>query len=189
MAIFVTSDLHLNHAGVIEMGRKFNSVQEHNEFIISEINKVVGKDDLFYILGDVLFGSFKELKKWIPLINGRKVLILGNHDRRTIGEYKSAGFIEVYNHPVYYSRHLILSHEPAIEAFNNPYVYNVHGHIHFNDLDLPNFINVNIELTNYKPVSLTEIEEKVSGLVKSRRETFGKEWYYNYYRKENKNGK
>ena len=185
MAIYVVSDLHLNHKNIINMGRPFETLQEHNDYVIEEYNKVVGKDDLVYILGDVGFSPVQDLKLLIPRLNGRKVLILGNHDKQKIGEYRNMGFIEVYDHPVYYSSHLILSHEPVREALNNPYVFNVHGHLHFNILDLPNYINVNTELINYKPISLVKLEEYAAKRIKSRRENFGQEWYFEYYKKSN----
>ena len=60
MGIYVISDLHLNHKNIVNMGRPFETLQEHNDYVIEEYNKVVGKDDLVYILGDVGFSPVKE---------------------------------------------------------------------------------------------------------------------------------
>lgn len=185
MAIYVTSDLHFNHPGILKLSRgQFKTVQEHNDYIINKYNSVVGKDDLVYILGDLGFTPLKDLKPLISRLNGRKVLILGNHDKGTIGEYRAMGFIEVYNHPVYYSNDIILSHEPVKEAFDNPYVFNVHGHLHRSKLSLNNYINVNIEETDFLPVSLKDLQEQLEQKTKSRRETFNTEWYSNFYQKD-----
>jgi len=186
MAIWVTSDFHFNHKNVINMGRKFDTIEQHNNYIVDQFNSVVGKDDLVYVLGDVGFTPLKDVKTWVSRLNGRKVLILGNHDKGRIGEYRSMGFIEVLTHPFYYSDQIILSHLPLRECLNNPYCINVHGHLHFNYLELPNFFNCNIDMNNYKPVNIKVYEELARKYCKEnnkekRFETFGQEWYYNYY--------
>jgi len=181
--IWVTADLHLNHQGILKTCRKFNSIEEHNEYIIQQYNSVVGKDDLVYILGDCLWTPLAKGADLIKRLNGRKILVLGNHDKGNVNEYKSIGFIDAVPSPYFYSRDIILSHEPAFEAYNNPYAFNVHGHLHQSVVDLPNFINVNIELCDYKPVSLREIQEKVRQKTISRQESFGKEWYYPFFKR------
>ena len=180
--IWVTSDLHFNHPGILRMSRpQFASIEEHNEYIIKKHNEKVGKDDLVYILGDIGFTPIKALAPLIRRLNGRKILILGNHDKGTVGEYRAMGFIEVYDHPVFFSNEIILSHEPCQEAYNNPYVFNIHGHTHLNSLKSNNYINVCLEKTNYKPLDLKSLQENIRKQVKSRKESFGKEWYYNLY--------
>lgn len=180
--IWVTSDLHFNHPGILKMSRsQFSAVEEHNEYIIKKYNEKVGKDDLVYILGDIGFSPLKQLAPLIQRLNGRKILIRGNHDRGTTGEYIAMGFIEVYDHPVYFSNEIILSHEPCMEAYNNPYVFNIHGHTHLRSLILDNYINICPEQTNYEPVDLKALQQELRQKVKSRRESFTKEWYYNLY--------
>lgn len=180
--IWATSDLHFNHPGILRMSRsRFSSIEEHNEYIIKKYNEKVGKDDLVYILGDIGFTPLKDLAPLIKRLNGRKILILGNHDKGVIGEYYAMGFIEVYDHPIYFSNEIILSHEPCQEALNNPYVFNIHGHTHMRDLVLDNYINICPEKTNYEPVDLKHIQSEIKDETKSRRERFGKEWYYNLY--------
>ena len=181
MGIYVTSDLHFNHTNILKMGRPFATIEEHNNYIIDQFNSVVGKDDLVYILGDLGFTPLKNLEPLVRRLNGRKILVLGNHDKGKIGEYRNMGFIEVYDHPVYFSWATILSHSPLKEAFDNPYVFNVHGHLHNSTLKLNHFINVNCELNDYKPLDLKKIDEKNRVKAKSRRENFGDEWYYQYY--------
>ena len=179
MAIWVTSDLHFNHKNIIQLCRpQFESIEEHNQLIVDNYNSVVGKDDLVYILGDVGFTPASALETWVHQLNGRKVLIVGNHDKLTDGEYRKMGFIEVYRHPVYFSTRIILSHCPVQEAHDNPYVYNVHGHIHKGKLDLPNYINVNTENHNFFPLELKKIDEQVAATnPPNRYQRYGTEWY------------
>lgn len=185
MSIYVTSDLHFNHLGILRTCRpQFKTVEEHNEFVIKNYNSVVGKDDLVYILGDLGFTPIKDLKPLVSRLNGRKILVLGNHDKGTVGEYRAMGFIEVYDHPLYYSKNIILSHEPIKEALDNPYVYNIHGHLHKSKLKLPNYININIDETDFLPVSLKKLQLYVNDNTKTRREAFMAEWYAEYYQKD-----
>ena len=185
MAIWVCADLHLQDKKIIATCRKqFKSIQEHDEYVIKCYNSVVGKDDLVYILGDV---AFKPASTAIPLLkrlNGRKVLITGNHDRLTDNEYRSAGFIDVIHHPFYYNDNIILSHIPVRECFGAIHVINVHGHLHCHILDLPNFFNVNVELNGFMPVNICVFEEIARRLCPSNRwQPYGSEWYNDFYKK------
>ena len=189
MAIWVCSDLHLQHKRIIEMCRtQFKTIQEHDQYVISQYNSVVGPDDLVYILGDACFTPKETGGKLLKQLNGRKILVTGNHDKFTDNEYRSMGFIDVIHHPIYYNNNIILSHIPTMECFNSPYVINVHGHVHGHILNLPNFFNVNVELTNYLPINITVFEEKAQQLCSRYRwQPFGKEWYNDYYKKVEQN--
>lgn len=81
MTWFSTSDLHFGHARIIELaGRPFSSVEEMNEALIDNWNSKVGPRDLTFIHGDVCMGKRDESVPLIGRLNGRKVLITGNHD-------------------------------------------------------------------------------------------------------------
>ena len=71
--IWVTADLHLNHQGILKTCRKFNSIEEHNEYIIQQYNSVVGKDDLVYILGDCLWAPLTKGADLIRRLNGSAI--------------------------------------------------------------------------------------------------------------------
>ena len=184
MAIWVCADLHLQDKQINEFcAQKFNSVEEHDKYVIDRYNSVVGKDDLVYILGDVGFRPTNVLATLVRQLNGRKILIVGNHDQLNDTEYKNMGFIEVIRHPVYYNNNIILSHIPCLEAYDNPYVINVHGHLHNNALDLDNFFNVNVEMNDFLPINIKVFEEIANKMcLKTRWERFGSEWYYAFYK-------
>lgn len=76
---FFTSDTHFNHQ-LIAQDRKFNSIEEHDNFIIDVWNKTVSKKDLVYHLGDFCFGGHHLVRKIRAKLNGKIILILGNHD-------------------------------------------------------------------------------------------------------------
>lgn len=187
MSIYVTSDWHFNHKNIVSLCRpQFSSIEEHNDCIAQRFNEVVGKDDLVYVLGDVGFTPASKLAPIIRQLNGRKILLIGNHDVLKDSEYLSMGFIEVVRHPIYYSTNIILSHIPVKEAYDNPWVYNIHGHLHNGALDLPNFINANVENWDYRPVDLKKLEaDIVPNCRKTRFEPYKTEWYAAFEQKKN----
>lgn len=72
------ADLHLGHVNMA-MKRGFATVEEHDEYIISQWNSVVKKQDLTWILGDVTMESAKSYPL-LARLNGMKKVVLGNHD-------------------------------------------------------------------------------------------------------------
>jgi len=87
--IFFTSDTHFGHENIIEFtDRPWNSIEEHDEVLINNINTVVGRRDFLYHLGDFCFGptAAKQItfaREILTKINCKNIhLILGNHDPR-----------------------------------------------------------------------------------------------------------
>lgn len=75
----ITSDTHFGHGNIIKYcNRKFNSVSQMDDYIIKSWNETAGKDDTVIHLGDVSFHP----DKYINNLNGRIILIAGNHDNR-----------------------------------------------------------------------------------------------------------
>lgn len=159
---FVFSDPHFNHAKIIEVAhRPFKNVEEMNRTIIDRYNKVIGKHDVCYWLGDIIMyeTSQKKIKQIISSMHGHKFLILGNHDRgHSIEWWKECGFDWVSKDAIYDAKnYIMLSHEPLPEFGNLQKIVNYHGHIHTNGYDFKNHqhcINVCVEMTDYKPVPL-----------------------------------
>lgn len=190
---YVTADLHFNHRGIIPFERhQFKDIKEHDEYIIRSLNKVLKPGDNLYILGDIGFrenGSLAPISECIRRIEcARKILIMGNHDHFSEIEARAMGFDEVYKHPIYYESKdapgmIILSHRPVREAYDNPYVINVHGHVHGGEIDLPNYYNVNIHMTKYHLHPMRMFENIATRTCKSRQERFPNEWYADFEKK------
>ncbi len=162
MAKFVFSDPHFNSERIISLGhRPFKDVYDMNKTLIRNYNSVVGKQDICYWLGDVMYDASKEkVANILRQLRGRKYLIMGNHDRgHSETWWLSCGFDKVFSHPIYDAEnYIILSHEPLEEFGNTPPIANIHGHIHIQPYDFSNHaqcINVCVEKTGYKPVPLS----------------------------------
>ena len=79
MKRYVISDTHFNHSRILEYcQRPFDNVEEMNEVIINNWNKVINEDDIVYVLGDFCFGNKTMLKEIVSSLKGRKILICGN---------------------------------------------------------------------------------------------------------------
>lgn len=82
MSILFCSDTHFHHKNVIRYSsRPFSSVEEMNEALINNWNKVVNPGDTVYHLGDFALCSLTQLEKILARLNGEIHIITGNHDK------------------------------------------------------------------------------------------------------------
>lgn len=158
MKHFVYADPHFNHENIINLvERPFKSIDEMNELLIKNFNEVVAKDDKVFILGDFGFASLEDMKLLVARLNGYKILILGNHDRKKPRNWwLQVGFDEVHKEPILIRNQFILSHEPIEMSKDMPY-FNVHGHIHQYQVEDGKHFNVCVEQTGYRPVKVDKL--------------------------------
>lgn len=87
--IFLTSDTHYNHPNIAskncsnwESGyRQFNSLKEHNQTIVAEINRIVQPNDVLYHMGDWSFGGIGSIWEFRKQLNCKNIhFMIGNHD-------------------------------------------------------------------------------------------------------------
>ena len=152
--IFVISDLHLGHKNMATK-RGFDSVEEHDNFIISQWNKVVLKKDTVWILGDITMEKSAPYQL-LDKLNGYKKVVLGNHDQPQHSK-KLLNYVNSVCGMTKY-KGLILSHCPIhereLEIFG---CKNIHGHVHEKSLDDSRYINVSCEAVNYTPVPIDSL--------------------------------
>jgi calcineurin-like phosphoesterase family protein len=78
MAILYCGDTHFSHNNILKYcNRPFQSIEEHDEILIQNWNKVVHNNDIVYFLGDF---AWKTPDIFLKKLNGSIVLIKGNHD-------------------------------------------------------------------------------------------------------------
>jgi calcineurin-like phosphoesterase family protein len=124
--------------------------------MVERWNAVVNPSDKVYHLGDVAFR--KEHLSILARLNGSKRLILGNHD---IFDFK---YYKPYFKTIYAMRKLedvLLTHIPIHPQQLERFKLNIHGHLHHKVLDDLRFVNVCVEQTNYAPVELSVILERI----------------------------
>ena len=159
--IWIVSDTHFNHKRIIEYAsRPFDNIIQMNKTLVKNWNELVKKEDKVFHLGDIGFGTTEEMQKFFQNMNGYKILIRGNHDKRfSDGALRKIGFSEIYKYPIIIQEFYMLSHAPLFLNNAMPYV-NIHGHIHEKSIIGANYINACVEHTNYKPINFNSIKKK-----------------------------
>ena len=128
------ADMHFGHENIIAYdNRPFMTAAEMDEEMITRWNSAVGPDDLTWILGDFCTDGPERWEEILHRLNGRKALILGNHDdRETVRQVKNC-FEDItdYCEITDGEHHVVLCHYPVL-AFRDHYFGWVHlyGHVH-----------------------------------------------------------
>lgn len=158
------SDTHFFHENIIQYcGRPFKDAEFMNEMLIENWNKVVKPQDKIYHLGDVACGyggDDKVLGNLLRRLNGKKRLVLGNHDNaKSVALQTHFEKIEMW--VGFHNEGFTCTHVPYILHHLRDGVFNVHGHVHNNSLNNPHYFNVCVECIDYTPVSMDVILDKI----------------------------
>jgi len=166
---FFTADQHFgahHHASKYRDG--FDSVDDMDRCFINEWNRWVPEDGHTFILGDFSMSKGEKTSEILSLLNGRKYLVIGNHDKglnlrnkdyfewvKPYHEQKMCVDDSVYR--------LIMSHYP-FRSWNKMHYgsWNLHGHCHNNLSRAPCQLDVGVDSAKYllglwKPFSLSEV--------------------------------
>jgi calcineurin-like phosphoesterase family protein len=178
-----TSDWHFGHRNVINYcDRPWNHINDMDKDLVDRWNATVQPQDTVYFLGDFAF-NWKKPEEISPLLNGRKILVAGNHDKcfSMSGEishekekrYLGMGWAEVHQIlkiNLKDSTRALLSHLPYLDNHSKEYDIRykkqrpirgeedvlIHGHHHCKYLKKDNKIDVGID-NNFKLLSEDEI--------------------------------
>ena len=148
--------------------RPFTSTAQMNDTIIENINALVKPEDHLYCLGDVAMkpSGLRQVSK-ITCRNLR--LVFGNHDVKWEACHK-AGFKKIMAYRVI--DNILFSHIPVHPGSMGRFRANVHGHTHSQPSYPPTksgemvqpYLNISVEQTDYKPVSLGWIIKRINDL-------------------------
>lgn len=151
--VFIISDLHLGHKSMA-LHRGFSSVEEHDETIVRNWNNVVGKRDLVKILGDITMEKATHYPM-LDLLNGRKQVVGGNHDKAT----HMRELLKYVDSVVGMERYkgCFLTHCPIHPSELERVKYNLHGHVHEKSLPDSRYINTSCEALGYIPIEFKKL--------------------------------
>ena len=173
MTTYVTSDLHFSHKNIAtfcpQTRGHFESVDHMNESMIEMWNNKVESEDLVYILGDVAFCNGFNAAGYIRRLNGRKILIQGNHDVKTLKDVNFRNsFEEVHNYLEvnYEGAKFVMCHYPIFDhngAGRGSIM--LHGHRHGNPTNIPGRImDVGYDATGEIVYSLDRIIKRMESV-------------------------
>lgn len=173
MITHFTSDPHYGHHNIIAYcNRPYANVQEMNADLIARYNSVVPKDGVCLWAGDSFFCEDWEAREIMRQLNGRKILVVGNHDRKPY-RLASFGFELFTNQLVLRIRNRVVrvSHYPYTDTrfpHRCPKMQKdellIHGHTHSTNVVQDNMIHVGVDAWDYKPATLAEIEQIVEAM-------------------------
>lgn len=168
MKTFLISDTHFHHKNILsfkdkfgQVLRPFSTVEEMNETMINNWNKVVSSTNKVYHLGDIAMCSFSKLKEIFDRLNGTKVLIKGNHDNLKLSQYAQL-FKDVRSY--HQLDKFILSHIPLHPDALYRWKANIHGHTHQRNYQDLRYFNVSVENINYTPMDFELIRTSYADL-------------------------
>ena len=172
MANWYTADTHFGHENVIaHCVRPFRSTSHMDSILIENMWKVVGPEDVLWIIGDFAFGPAAKdedylLRTFEQLPGKEKHLVIGNHDGPHTRElpWYSVGLLAVEPDGSF-KQNNTLCHYPMI-TWNHARrgALQLFGHVHGNWRGSRNSVNVGVDVWDFTPISFADVERRARGL-------------------------
>lgn len=139
-----------------------------NETLIEKWNSCITPSDTIIHFGDFFMGRAEDIQPILSRLNGRIILLRGNHDySKRVAEYEKGGVIvKDIEYISYKGLYFICSHIPignkeCMEHLigANGEIWNLHGHTHQNTNfgEVPHTYHVGVDSHNMMPISLKEV--------------------------------
>ena len=166
--IYLTSDLHIGHENIGKFRKNVDSPGENEAWLADYWDNTVRKRDIVWIMGDACFTE--EGLDWYAARPGKKYLVAGNHDDLHMSKYLEVfedvrGFVKKWG--------FWLSHAP-IHPQELRGRQNIHGHLHYQTIDDPRYINVccdHLFETTGKPFITLQEVRKYFGRIDNEQKT------------------
>lgn len=153
---WVTADHHFGHKNILTFTqRPWKTIEEHDEGLIELWNARVVAGDEVYVVGDFSFQDKWWMAKILKRLNGRKHLILGNHDgsktrQESLGGWETVKGIDTVDG-------VVLCHDALGWAIKNGWAQGwprmFCGHVHEGwRVCWGRFVNVGVDQWGYAPV-------------------------------------
>lgn len=184
-----TSDLHFGHARVLEH-RRFASLDDMHEILVTLWNEAVHPRDEVWILGDLALPPYEDSLPVASRTHGRKVLVPGNHAECWAGKghllWKAIGRQSLYTYlgdiaaivdsPMPHQiagESVHLSHFPFSADHTGRVRYPewrprdngqwlLHGHLHAMWRQHDREINVGVDAWSMRPVHVDQIADMIT---------------------------
>ena len=187
--VYFTSDTHFGHENIIRYcERPFRNAEEMNAELIRRWRETVPEDGIVFHLGDFAHGGSKLWNDILHALTGRKYLILGNHDMKSLHQ----GYMGQFEHVTQQmtikvgGQTIVLNHNPFL-CYGGSYrdVWQLFGHVHsglasHTGLDHPRLrmlftlqYDVGVDNNDFRPISFAEVKAKIEARVQAARAAAG----------------
>lgn len=168
MTIFFTADHHFFHKNIIKYcARPYSSIEEMNQSLIENWNKIVSSDDEVYHLGDFCFGDMGMVSSIRQQLSGKIHLIWGNHDSNQVRSYKGWESSNPYKEITLNKQKIVLFHY-GCRVWNGSSHGSLmlYGHSHGKLMGNSQSMDVGVDNCGFTPIDLDYIREKLQYLPK-----------------------
>lgn len=167
MKIYLISDTHFGHKNILKY---CNRPEDFEKKIIKAFGKIESCDLLIH-LGDFCMGRDNFHHDIIYRLSCKKVLVRGNHDKKSLNWYYDYWDFVCDSFSLnYFGKRILFSHIPQVPQ-KDLYDLNVHGHCHTNkpkprDDRVYDYYDetyhrlLSLEEQNYQPVLLNNFIKK-----------------------------
>ena len=187
--VWFTADTHFGHENIIRFcHRPFANAGEMNEELVRRWNETVPEDGVIFHLGDFCHGGSPLWNALLSRLNGRKFLILGNHDMKSLRQ----GYMDRFEHVTQQmtirvaGQAIVLNHNPFL-CYGGSYrdVWQLFGHVHSGPLShtgldhprlnmlFPLQYDVGVDNNDFRPVSFAEVKSNINAQVAAARLSAG----------------
>lgn len=180
--MWFTADQHFMHKNMYRedffasgFKRPWRTEAEGRKNIIERHNSVVGKDDWVIHGGDFAMISNSMQDKLRPIIeklNGRHILVLGNHDEIKPFKYIDMGFTNVSTSFIMEldDFKIVVCHDPSARCMVDSKAVFLCGHIHDLFKSIPDKLTVNIgvDVWDYYPIKFDNIMDELRDELQRR---------------------
>lgn len=163
---FFTSDTHFKHKSILryQPNRAYADVDAMNEALISNWNSIVPADGVVVHHGDFAFASKAKIREYRGRLNGRIILILGNHDHYSDLADAFGGRENIFDSKIYRvgNQKVHSCHFPMaswIDAEDGSWM--LHGHYHGHKVDDTQYKRMDVGIDTHpehRPYTFAEIE-------------------------------
>lgn len=161
-----TADQHYGHEGkapgygiIAYCGRPWKSVEEMDEALIENHNKVVGNGDVVVNAGDFSWYDKRRTVEIIKRLNGQQVFLRGSHDHWLQGSCH-----EIWSRTIE-GIHLEVCHWPIARWERSHYgSWHLYGHVHGRYKQEGKAWDIGVDNNLYFPVGWEEVKNIMKGL-------------------------
>lgn len=173
---FFTSDEHFGHRNIIKFcNRPFSGLEDMLEGLIALHNTVVSPGDEVHHIGDMFWRTMevRDAINVMNLLNGTHYYVHGNHDelfeypslRACFADIQERAHITPEGGP---KRGIVLDHFAGrVWQHSDKGSWQLYGHTHavLPEVDPLLAFDVGVDANNYRPVSLTQVAQRMAQKV------------------------